>query len=1077
MRLIGFLALLCAWATAAAASDKPLVEPAAAWVKPVTWVAGESSAPDAPIEILLQDQQAFLEPGRQTTYTQTVMRIQTPQGLAAGNISLPWRPETDVLTVHKLLIRRGGEVIDVLGSGQTFTVARREANLESAALDGVLTANIQPEGLQVGDILDFAASVSSSDPVYKGHIEQIAGGWNGVPIAHAHLRMQWPSSVPLRLRQSEGLPPLKPVQSGGTSSVELSLDDVEPLVVPKGAPARFGMGRLIEATDFRSWADLGALMAPLYKKAAVLPPQGPLQDEVARIKALSADPKVRTEAALALVQDRVRYVALLMGQGGLVPADAETTWSRRFGDCKGKTALLLALLHALEIQAEPVAVSTVFGDGMNERLPIIGLFNHVLVRAEIGGRTYWLDGTRTGDKRLDAIQVPAFGWGLPLLAKGGELVRMMPPPLDHPTTSVSIHMDARAGLRVPAPTKIETVVRGDEAVAMNMGLASIGGAARERALHDYWKEQYDFIDVKSTSATFDSATNELRLVMEGEARMDWSGGTFATIGSDVGYDADFSRHPGPNRDAPFAVPYPFYTRNVQTIMLPAGFSGSKSGDAGDVSETVAGIEYSRRATLLNNVFTVETTQRSIMPEFPAKDAPSAQAKLRELADSAVYVRIPKGYRPTDKELEAQLETTPTTAQAFIDRGLLLLDRQRFDEAISDFDRAHQLAPKNPWALANRGITRVWKGESEAAAADLDAAAAIDPRNPVVFRARGLLAMQNNDPAAAIAAFSNSLEIEPESVFALAHRAGAHNAAGDIDGALADAAAAIKLDRGSVSLYLLRANLFRRQGRTDEAIAEAAAVSAANPDNTYAHVVAARIYGSYGRQAEAMKEFDRALAISPDVLVYINRSETRPKEDMAGRLSDIEAALRLEAQSVEALMAKAELLDESGNHKAAIDSWTAAIAALPQDSELLTGRGISYALAGQSALADKDFAAARAAASEAGEFNSMCWAKATAGVALESALNDCDTALAKRPDFPPYLDSQAFVLLRLGRIDDAIAEYNRALAKQPKLSSSLFGRAVAWGRKGEKAKSEADVAAAMKVNPDVRSDYESYGIKL
>ncbi len=84
MRIIGFLALLCVWTTTAAASDKPVVGPAPAWVKPVKWAAGESSAPDAPIEILLQDQQALLEPGRQTTYSNAVLRIQTPQGLAAG---------------------------------------------------------------------------------------------------------------------------------------------------------------------------------------------------------------------------------------------------------------------------------------------------------------------------------------------------------------------------------------------------------------------------------------------------------------------------------------------------------------------------------------------------------------------------------------------------------------------------------------------------------------------------------------------------------------------------------------------------------------------------------------------------------------------------------------------------------------------------------------------------------------------------------------------------------------------------------------------------------------------------------
>jgi transglutaminase-like putative cysteine protease len=81
-------------------------------------------------------------------------------------------------------------------------------------------------------------------------------------------------------------------------------------------------------------------MAPLYEKAAAIPAQGPLRSELERIQSLSPDPKVRTEAALALVQDRVRYVALEMGAGGYVPTDAETTWSRRYGDCKGKTALL-----------------------------------------------------------------------------------------------------------------------------------------------------------------------------------------------------------------------------------------------------------------------------------------------------------------------------------------------------------------------------------------------------------------------------------------------------------------------------------------------------------------------------------------------------------------------------------------------------------------------------------------------------------------------------------------------------------------------------------------------------------------
>ncbi len=152
-------------------------------------------------------------------------------------------------------------------------------------------------------------------------------------------------------------------------------------------------------------------MAPLYAKAEVIPASSPLNAEVARIKALSPDPKVRAEAALTLVQDQIRYLALAMNVGGLVPATADETWSRRFGDCKGKTVLLLTLLHALGIEAQPSLVNVQLGDGLDARLPTIEMFNHVIVRATIGGKVYWLDGARRGDRRLEDIATPPYSSG------------------------------------------------------------------------------------------------------------------------------------------------------------------------------------------------------------------------------------------------------------------------------------------------------------------------------------------------------------------------------------------------------------------------------------------------------------------------------------------------------------------------------------------------------------------------------------------------------------------------------------------------------------------------------------------
>lgn len=1060
-------------ATQAEASDKPAIGPIPAWVRPVSLPTAPKPA-DGAISILLSDEQLDLEPGRETVYSDLAMKIQQPQGLEAGNISFEWRPETDEPIVHKLLIHRGAQTIDVLASGQTFTVVRREPNLESATLDGVLTANIQPEGLQVGDVIEFAISMRSSDPVLKGHIEELHGAWNGSPVARAHLRIQWPKSLPLRFRQTAGLPPLTPVSGPGGNSIEVSLDDLQPIIAPRGAPTRYSIGRVLEATDFKSWADVGALMAPLFAKAAVIPARGPLRTELERIRAASPDPKARAEAALALVEQRIRYVALVMGQGGLVPADAETTWARRFGDCKAKTALLLALLHELGIQAEAVVVNTVAGDGVDVRLPMIHLFDHVLVRAMIGERVYWLDGTRTGDGGLDRLTTPNYGWGLPLIPTGAALVRMVPPPLESPTQTTTVRLDASAGISLPAPAHAELVMEQDEAVGMNVAITSLDAEARDRALRKFWRSQLDFVDISSVSAAFDPKTGEERLVMNGVAHMDWSAGYYETDNMTVGYKPDFLRDPRSDQDAPYAVAYPYFIRSIETIVLPPSFGAATGAVKADLDQTVAGMEYHRHARLQDGEFVIEKTERSLAPEFPAKEAAAASAILHQIADKTVILYKPSGYRPTAQEVQASMSTPPTTAAGFLSRGGALLGQEKFDDAIADLTRAIALDPRNVLALAGRGMAYIGKGDYAAATRDLDAASAIDPKNLLMIEGRALLAYRKGEYRAAIAAYDAALAISPTDTYALGSRADAEYAAQEFDAALRDAAAALKGNPKWVQMHLVRANILKRQGRTGEALVEAAAL-AAYTDASYPQVLAGDIYASFDKTAEAMKAFDRALAIKPEVYIYLNRATSRPRSDLAGRRGDIDAALALDPKSTPALGAKARLLLDQGDAAGAVALYAKGLEGAPADLGLLLGRGIAYAKAGDRARADADFAAVRVRTTEASQLNAVCWEKATAGVALDSALADCNAALAKSPETAAFLDSRGMVKLRLGRLDEAIADYTRAITRSPHQAASLFGRGVAWSRKGDKAQAAADQAAALKFDPQVRAEFEGYGV--
>lgn len=58
-------------------------------------IPASSNAPaEAPVAILVSDQQISLQRGKSTSYAHTAIKVQTSQGLAAGNLSIGWDPAT-----------------------------------------------------------------------------------------------------------------------------------------------------------------------------------------------------------------------------------------------------------------------------------------------------------------------------------------------------------------------------------------------------------------------------------------------------------------------------------------------------------------------------------------------------------------------------------------------------------------------------------------------------------------------------------------------------------------------------------------------------------------------------------------------------------------------------------------------------------------------------------------------------------------------------------------------------------------------------------------------------------------------
>ncbi|CAN5592068.1 hypothetical protein BH10PLA1_BH10PLA1_03830 [soil metagenome] len=73
--------------------------------------------------------------------------------------------------------------------------------------------------------------------------------------------------------------------------------------------------------------------------------------------------------------------------------------------------------------------------------------------------------------------------------------------------------------------------------------------------------------------------------------------------------------------------------------------------------------------------------------------------------------------------------------------------------------------------------------------------------------------------------------------------------------------------------------------------------------------------------------------------------------------------------------------------------------------------------------------------------------------LDEALGLANKAVAAAPKVAPYYDTRGQVNLRLGKFNDALKDFEQALALQPDLADSMVGKAEALRQSGQKAKAQ------------------------
>lgn len=908
---IGVTAALVAsvGASAAIANETPVYRAAPEWVKPAPAIDLAKLDAESPV-LLILDQQHRFEDGRVTIYADQALRMASAQVVnQAGTIQLPWQPHHGELVIHRAEILRAGETIDLLAKGERFAVLQREEQLEQLQMTGMLTATMTVQGLRVGDVLRITSSVTNKDEALKGQAQTVAP-LIGHPARtdFARVRVLWPEGVPLKWRAlAEGVTP-RQSRTAGFEEIEFvgTLDKSPDL--PTDAPMRYRPLPIVEATTFADWNAVSRTMAPHYATAGLIAAGSPLAAEVAKITGKSSDPRTRAALALQFVQDEIRYLFNGMAGGNYIPQSPTQTWSLRYGDCKAKTLLLLAMLREMDIEAEAVLAHTEMGDFVTKRLPSAAAFDHVIVRADIGGESLWLDGTRSGDRLADIGDALPFRHVLPLRTDGADL---MPVELRAPHRAdidTVLELDQRAGVDFPAPFTIRMTFRGQPAQQLQQ-LGSQGSREQlAEATSALIRPYVGTGTVFGEKVHYDGEAATATLTASGVTYPGWTRkGAEKRIAieyllGNLKFAPDRTR--GSWRNIPVATGEP--SRMVVTTRTRMPDDVRIEGTP-DWSATIVGLQMGRAVSLDSGVLTIREHQAATGAEVATAELAATRQAVARAKSDLVYA--------------VSSEQTPTWQQVERGRG-----DGRFAPILAAYAADIAQSPDDSALLSNRAWFRARIRDTKGAIDDLTAAIAIDDK-PQYRVTRGSHYRALDDDKKALADFDAAYELDTSGADAIHALAMLRAETGDRDGALALVEPRASADDEEGRNFLaLKATLLARTGAVDDAVEALDAAVAASPrdatmlnnrcwlkgtqnvaldaaldDCTRAITLAenpaaaldsrAMVYFRLGRMDDALADLNAALDIVPDMpaAVYLRGIVLSHRGDASGAKRDLDVA--------------------------------------------------------------------------------------------------------------------------------------------------------------------------------------------
>ena len=521
--------------SAAAKSDHPATRTAAGvrsgegWrpAQPPAWVELHATATTPPAApgplparggwhaLLVDEQQSIDRNDDSGQYLMMRALITDPSGLgSAGRVELSFDPSYQKLLLHSFAVWRDGRRLDRLADAR-IELLRRESGLENDTIDGRKTLLVVLNDVRVGDVVEISYSILGQNPVHGASHDGALSTAFDMPVDRLFASVTSRSSRRLHVKgvRIDGVPAVQ--DAGGVQRWRLELANVTAIQAEEGTPSDYAVYPRVDYSDDADWHEVAQWGASLFKVDPTLGPD--LEQRLDAWRASGLKGQALVSAALSLVQDDVRYFSASLGENSHKPKSPARTWADRAGDCKDKTALLVAILQRLGFDAKPALVSSTARDSLKDTLPGHNAFDHAIVRLQLDDRTWWLDGTMTSQAtRLDTRALWPLDWALVVAPETQALEAVKTPPVDGDLVTYD-HVWDTSDTSKPAHLQLTVTTRGDAAEGYRATIASGHLAELVEAIMARYRTRFqDYRQLGEPVVQDDRAENRLRVHIEGE---------------------------------------------------------------------------------------------------------------------------------------------------------------------------------------------------------------------------------------------------------------------------------------------------------------------------------------------------------------------------------------------------------------------------------------------------------------------------------------------------------------------------------------------------------------------------------